>query len=206
MNKCTTETKPKSYILSEWGMLTKPILIFIAGKSGTGKDTVSDLLYRYFKDDNKSFVVRIYSFATELKSIAYNIGWDGFKFDKGRKLLQDIGTIGRSYDPDLWAKKEYSRFEREPISPDIIIFNDWRYLNELEFFKSQKDIGVIFTIRVVAPNREFLDGTKESTHESECALDNYLGFDYIVDNSGEMGETKIQCEIISEKIIKSLGG
>ena len=201
-----TETEPKSYILSDWGMLTKTAIILVSGKAGTGKDTTSDLLYKYFKENSKSFVVRIYSFATEVKGVAYSMGWDGNKFDRGRKLLQDIGTIGRSYDPDLWAKKEYSRFEREPISPDIIIFNDWRYPGELEFFKSRKDCGNLYTIRVVAPNREFLSGTKEFSHESECALDVYMDYDYIVDNSGEMGETKIQCEIISEKIIKSLGG
>jgi hypothetical protein len=201
-----TTTEPKSYILSDWGMLTKPVLIFVSGKAGTGKDTIALLLQEELKNIINAFIIRRYYFATGAKDIAFRIGWDGKKDNKGRKLLQDIGDVGRNYNPDTWATLSYKEFTREVISIDFVLFPDWRHPNELEFFRCLSDFGNIFTIKINAPNREVLLGTEFYIHKSETALDNYKTFDYIIDNSGDLGNTRGQCQIISEKIIKSLGG
>jgi hypothetical protein len=74
--------------------------ISISGLATSGKDTFADYLldkFPYRKDH----------FARPLKDAAsYWFGWDGQKDDKGRKLLQLLGTeVGRGYFNAIWLFK-----------------------------------------------------------------------------------------------------
>jgi len=58
-------------------------IVIINGQGGVGKDTVCNILKKYYQ-------VRIVSAIDKIKEIASYGGWDGQKDLKGRKLLSDI--------------------------------------------------------------------------------------------------------------------
>jgi hypothetical protein len=132
----------------------------ISGRAGVGKSTVAKML----EGD-------IFPLAHWVKKTALYMGWDGQKDAKGRKLLQHIGNIGREYDKNLWIGLCYGRdIEDSPAYPfQIIIHDDWRFPNELDFVKNNFLLSV-HTIRIEAPSRELLKGTPEYFDESETSL------------------------------------
>ena len=69
-------------------------MVILSGKAGAGKDTCGEYLV--------SLGYKRYAFADELKEIARELGWNGEKDEKGRTFLQELGSAGRNYDPDMW--------------------------------------------------------------------------------------------------------
>lgn len=60
----------------------------------------------------------IYSFASPVKAIATIMGWDGNKDEKGRKLLQSLGTeTGRAYDELMWLKLMQKSLKANAVTP-----------------------------------------------------------------------------------------
>lgn len=75
---------------------------------------------------------RVISFAKSLKRLALDLGWDGKKDERGRRLLQGLGQTLRAYDPDFWIKKA----DFNPVKVDTPVFiDDLRFQNELEYLK-----------------------------------------------------------------------
>ncbi len=70
----------------------------IAGRMRTGKTTVA----QYLKDKHGFHTT---AFADPIKEMARLCGWDGAKDERGRTLLQDMGTIVRKYNPTFWIEK-----------------------------------------------------------------------------------------------------
>lgn len=145
-------------------------IILICGKAGAGKNTVGDVISRITHGTQ-------YAFADCVKDIAREMGWDDEKDEKGRRLLQEIGTAGRNYYKDVWVDKVISKihFQSSFISP-VTIITDWRYINEVE--KIKKAFPDVITIRVIG--REYDLGVN-ADHESEHGLDGVMT-DYVLSN------------------------
>jgi len=141
--------------------LTKTI--GFTGLAGSGK-TYAATWFKFRTGKNW-----VWSFASEIKAIATKMGWDGVKDDRGRKLLQDIGSAGRAYDPWMWASKM-------PTDQPIII-DDVRFINEVEAIK---DVGGII-VRIIRP------GLSPMNHESETEQ-KYILADYTLINDQELEE------------------
>lgn len=105
-------------------------IIGLAGPIGVGKTTTARTIQRMVPDSV------ILSFAFPVKHIAREFfGWKGEKDERGRKLLQMLGTdVGRAFDPDIWVRhmlKEISDLrELEPEPPPLILIDDVRFDNE----------------------------------------------------------------------------
>lgn len=170
-------------------------IILISGKAEAGKTTFANILHQRL---GKLYcVVEKRSFARKVKESAYCMGWDGIKDEKGRKLLQDVGRAGRSYDKDLWV--DHMLTDKSILPPDIIIVDDWRYMNELE---SIIDYGIydVVTIRI---NRPSLDLSSEMyLDESETSLKEDLNYDFVITNFGTI-EDLSKVDVILE-FIKAL--
>jgi hypothetical protein len=125
-----------------------------------------------------------------------------------RDILQKLGTdFGRNMiHPDVWINALFSEYEgddptgmansfSEFVYPCWII-TDSRFPNDVEKVKS---LGGI-TIRVNRPECE----DRIDEHFSETALDNYEGFNYIINNNGTIEELieKVKVILIKENIIK----
>lgn len=120
--------------------------IGLIGLAGSGKDTAAKALIegKYYR----------MAFADEIKQLAFEFGWNGEKDEDGRKLLQDLGMIGRRYSPSVWIKHVAWRVV---IKGPPIVFTDVRFQNEADYVRS---IGGII-VRIVRP------GIISGNHESE---------------------------------------
>jgi hypothetical protein len=141
----------------------KTVVVLVSGKAGSGKSTFSDLLESRLLDIAGISVFR-YSFAGPLKFIAKAyIAWDGQKDEKGRKLLQDIGRVGRDYDQDIWVKHMLNQMDKKAgvLPYNFVIVDDWRFPNELAFLQ-KNPLLEIYTVRVARMNEDALPGNTGS--------------------------------------------
>ena len=118
--------------------------IGFSGRIGSGKSHISDVLLHR----SKNVLPILLPFAKPLKKLAKEyFGWDGQKDDRGRKLLQVLGTeVGREYGGwDFWIRKwkqEIERFKAKQLEnlPKnwhdhtffLVIVDDIRFSNEAE--------------------------------------------------------------------------
>lgn len=124
------------------------------------------------------------AFADKVKSIARLMGWNGEKDEKGRILLQTIGTeCGRAYNPDVWVDNLGKRISND-ISHDIVAVTDCRFVNEIEKMKNVYAPAInakVITIRVI----RYDISNPRDTHQSETDLDGYK-FDHYIYNTGTL--------------------
>ncbi len=156
-------------------------VILLAGYKGSGKTTVAQMIGEMLEFEfNLSIDYRLMSFAEPVKRIATEqFGWDGNKDEKGRLILQRIGTeVGRAYNKDIWVEKALEEIQRDEICYDFIIFDDTRFPNEytgLEYGAFES----VSTIRIVDKTYN-----NEDAHTSETAMDEFL-FDYQLEHGRE---------------------
>ena len=165
-------------------------LILISGKAGSGKDTFARFLPDY----------KLYSFAGKVKEIAFKMGWNGYKDARGRKFLQDIGTLAREYDEAVWVKKLCNILANNGNYPEKVAITDCRYPNEIEHMeKWAKHNGyTIATVRMERKNEcNLTDEAK--THSSETALDDYT-FQHVIINNVSLEELEQYAKSIAEKV------
>jgi len=97
--------------------------IGLAGRAGSGKSTIAKMLTRELDAE-------IVPLAAKIKDIAVQMGWNGVKDDKGRRLLQLLGTecgrdcIGENCWVDMWVQ------EANLWNVDFVIADDVRFDNE----------------------------------------------------------------------------
>ena len=146
----------------------RTLVILVSGKAGSGKSTVASMLANKLADE-PSLRVMFYGFADPIKYLARSyFGWDGEKDDKGRRLLQQIGFVGREYDEDIWVKHFLQQLDkRAGLLPfHIAIISDWRFPNELNFLERNP---LLDTISVRVFGRGGLEG-KAASDVSENSL------------------------------------
>jgi len=109
----------------------KPIVIGFAGRAEVGKTTIANALATNLRQRGHS--VSVAPFAAPVKRIAREMGWNGAKDAKGRRLLQLIGTeCGREcVGPDVWVERwRRENVESVLIPHDVLIIDDVRFANE----------------------------------------------------------------------------
>jgi len=144
-------------------MVSKKIDVGLVGYAGAGKDTAAFGLMREGWHRK--------GFADLLKMRALDIGWDGSKDAKGRKLLQVIGCAVREYDPEFWVREAFARIDpRRPY-----VWTDVRFQNEVDFLINERKAVII---RIVRP------GLKAGKHESESGQAELVGVTHEVVNDG----------------------
>lgn len=151
-----------------------PLRIAIGGRMQVGKTTAADRLV-----DRHGFVK--YALATPIKGIARSdFGWDGRKDARGRRLLQEIGTVGRQYDHDLWLNRFVARLAAD--DPPRAVIDDLRLVREQEFLKRLGFVCVLVTRPAqLIPTVEG-DGAT-ARHETETEIE-HVDVDAQIENSG----------------------
>lgn len=141
------------------------IIIGLCGKAGSGKSTFAKRLqenYSQLTDNTKG--LWIIPFAESLKKLALHIGWDGQKDERGRRILQILGTdICRNLiDKNYWIEKWDKEVNFAAANgAKIIVADDVRFENEVEHI--YKIDGNIYKV----VGRSYKD---TPTHESEKDL------------------------------------
>jgi dephospho-CoA kinase len=158
-------------------------IILIAGKAGSGKDTVANHLVK-----NHSF--KRFAFADTLKeytSKKYNVPLELLFSQEGKKeeidvdnkkitirnLLIKEGKEKREQDINYWVDLIIKKIEAEPVTQDIII-SDFRFPNE--YNRMQEFFSELSAVLVVREN-----GSEKIDDESETAL-NLFQFDRVIFN------------------------
>ena len=151
-----------------------PLRIAIGGRMQVGKTTAADHLV-----DRHGFVK--YALAAPIKEIARTgFGWDGRKDARGRRLLQEVGTVGRNYAPDLWLDRFAARLAAE--APARAVIDDLRLAREAEFLRR---LGFVCVVVTRPPDRipALAGGADTAAHETETEIEG-VGADAGIDNSG----------------------
>ena len=167
-------------------------LIGICGSAGAGKSTfaryLSDIFFELAQEP-----VRIIPFAKALKDMAINMGWNGLKDEKGRRLLQLLGTdvcrecIDQDYWINQWNKKTASYMSDDKV---LVIADDVRFPNEMSRILSLG--GKVYKIIGRAYN------DIDNSHASEQGL--IVEEQYIINNDSLMSALRVP----ATKIIKEL--
>ena len=115
-------------------------------------------------------------------------GWDGVKDERGRSILQYVGTdVVRKQAPDFWVGFVSSILKLFYNNWDFVLIPDCRFPNEIQKLKSE---GFDVThLRVV--REDFNNGLTEEQkqHPSETALD-YVKPDAYIMNGGTMKDLR----------------
>ena len=142
-------------------------VILVSGRAGEGKTTFTRLCVRILAEHG--IMAEIVPFAQGVKEVASEMGWDGKKDSRGRKLLQDVGRIGREYNENLWAEQAVERINLDSLNSYVIDFiDDWRFSNEGYVVDKVFDVT---KIRIIRPQQfHTLYGTDLYNDLSEVGL------------------------------------
>lgn len=160
----------------------------ISGKARHGKDTVGKFIQEAISE--RGLISRdalLIHNADLLKFICEKFfGWDGKKDERGRSLLQTVGTdVVRKKNPDFWV--DFLINVIKLFDPDMwtdVIIPDCRFPNEIRRWKEEYSYFDVVHIRVERPECAPDQLTAEQMrHSSETALDGYPA-DHVIVNDG----------------------
>ena len=164
-------------------------ILAISGHAQNGKDTIAGLLRDSLKTGGNRVLVTHY--ADLLKYMCRTFfDWDGNKDEKGRHILQYVGTdIIRKQAPDFWVDFISSVLTYFNENWDYVLIPDTRFPNEIDKLIS-KGFDVTH-IKIIRPNFESSLTEEQKKHPSETALDN-IEPDFYIYNEGYMEELKVK--------------
>ena len=174
-------------------------VINISGKAGAGKDTFANMLQKTLEEKGKT-VLRM-SYADYLKYICTKLfAWDGQKDEKGRTLLQKVGTdIVREQDPDFWVRNVCDLAQLFDDFYDYVICADCRFPNENDFWQ---EAGFdTYTVKIVRPNYETSLDKEQLAHSSENSMENY-NFDFQIINDTLEG-LEVSVEVFALELLEN---
>lgn len=146
-------------------------LILVSGKAGSGKTTISDYLFHELTNKFQTLLIEYSPLAKPVKAIAENaFHWDGNKDEKGRRLLQVIGTeAGREYNENIWVEYLENNVLSGLFPPNFVLVDDCRFPNEIDYF-AKNFVFDITTIRVKREMKAIGMNLGLDNHPSETSL------------------------------------
>lgn len=151
-------------------------ILTISGQAQHGKDTTAQILKE--KLEKLQYKILIIHYADFVKYVCKQyFNWDGNKDEKGRTILQYVGTdLARARRNTIWVEVAELFISVFGNDFDYILIPDTRFLNEINYLK---DKGYnVTTIKVNRINFENSLTEEQRNHPSEIALNNYT-FDRI---------------------------
>jgi hypothetical protein len=160
-------------------------------------------VYNFTNDRDAIFkqsIIAAFEYAVnKLKIMDEN--WYENKTPLTRIILQVYGTeiFRKRVDDCWWAKQAQQRILNS--NSDIIIFTDTRFPNEITtindiLYENQYQTT---SIRIQRNNND----NEFSKHDSETALDNWMEYNYIVDNNSDLNELKNSAVTICNDILNN---
>lgn len=182
------------------------MLIAVAGKAGSGKDTIADYFVSQYGFKKIALADPIKRLVKDVFVLDDHIVYDRIAREQPlpqwnnwsvRKLLQFIGTelFREKIDDGIWVKSLYYRVQSDPLSNYIV--SDVRFPNEMSFLSANcKDF---FSIKVKRDGCDGVVGVKG--HASE-AYD--LETTYTLENNSSFEDLyhKISCLYVQEQLKK----
>ncbi len=148
-------------------------VIVINGQGGCGKDTICNIMAKYYKVKNISTV-------DPIKDIAKYAGWTGEKGDKARKMLADLKQVFIEYN-DLPLNFVINEAEKFKADENDIMFVHCRENVEIE--KIVKALSVK-TITLLIRRKDKYFQQKVYGNAADDEVENY-NYDYIYTGCNE---------------------
>ena len=174
-------------------------VICISAKAQHGKDAVANFMKEYLEAKGQRVLVTHY--ADLLKYICKTFfNWDGKKDEKGRTMLQVVGTERiRAEDPNYWVAFVASILCFFEDQWDYVLIPDTRFPNEIDYLK---DTGFdVLYIRVIRENFESPLTEEQQKHPSETALDDYEA-DVLLYNDSTLENLKFSVERLTDVLVQ----
>jgi len=145
-------------------------IILISGKAQHGKSSTADILEKHMKRAGRR-VVQI-NFADYVKFVCSKYyGWDGNKDERGRHILQFVGTdVFRARDENFWVDTVIRFALAAWADYDFMLVADWRFPNEYTRW-AENGIKDVLKVRVYRPGFDNGLTREQNSHPSENALD-----------------------------------
>lgn len=157
-------------------------IYILSGKAKSGKDTVADIIEKFYKDKK---VIKL-SYAYYLKDYLKRMNMYDEE-NKPRSLMQDFGqNLLRKINPNFLIDRLLEDIEVFSYFYDIIIVTDARMKDEITLPK--KKYNNIKTIRVIRNDYDNGLTKEEKENITETDLDDFLDFDYILYNDDNLEE------------------
>ena len=117
--------------------MSKQTIITFSGKARHGKDSSAQITKQIIEGNGKKALV--INYANYLKYLATQyLGWDGNKDEKGRTLLQQLGTEKvRSKFPNYWVDNVINVTKIFEDDFDYVLIADARFPNEIKRWKEE---------------------------------------------------------------------
>lgn len=158
-------------------------VICISGHAQHGKDTAAQMMRRILWGYGKK--VLIIHNADLLKFMCKQLfGWNGEKDERGRTLLQYVGTdVVRSQQPDFWVEYIVNVLKMFDNEWEYVIIPDCRFPNEIYMLREWG----FDVVHVKIDRGDFDNGLtdEQKAHPSETALDDITP-DAVVKNVGSL--------------------
>ena len=156
-------------------------IILISGKAENGKTTTAEFLKSKLEASGNKVVITRYAYY--LKDLATRYcGWNGTKDEKGRELLQQLGTniIRQKLNkPNFHVGRICEDIEICQDYIDYVIIDDARFPNEIYYPKAMFGDKVI-SVRVNRKNHKSSLTFEQQKHISDIALDDF-NFDFKIE-------------------------
>lgn len=173
-------------------------LIGLAGRRGSGKDTVAQLIQQL--QPQRAWQIR--SFGDAIKGVCAVLSGEStapyytqpgkaalvptYGLTRG-ELLQQVGAALRAWRGPVWIEALLAGLP--PNAPVIVA--DLRFPDEAEALRSRG--GLIWRIEG-DPLRQRGDGTRDDNHPSETSLDDYPHYHAVLRNEGSLEELRAQVQ------------
>lgn len=161
-------------------------IIMISGKAGSGKSFLAKYLKEYIEEmcGLKGYII---NFGDPLKMVATQLyGWDGEKGERGRELLQYVGTdVAQKNNKMVWVNIITEIIKAFKTEYDFVIIGDVRFLHEIDGIIDcfiNKSFHSVTHIKIEGKENNLSDKTKNHPSESEIDLIDEEICDYIFDN------------------------
>lgn len=167
----------------------KTKIILISGKARHGKDSAANIMKKKLENQGNKVLTAHYGDLVKYTCKTF-FDWNGEKDEKGRTLLQEVGTDKvRTKYPNFWVnfiRGILSIFETEW---DYVLIPDTRFPNEIELMKNSfDDVTDVCVIRTnfISPLSD-----EQRNHKSEIALDEHIFDYYLIAEDLETLERKV---------------
>lgn len=174
-----------------------PKIFILSGIAGSGKDTVSKIIEKYYSNEKCISIAFAYYIKDYVKRIT---NWDGSEETKPRELLQQLGIelVKNKIDSKLFIKRVLEDIEVFSYFYDIIIVDDARLVDEIEDLKAKYPNSI--SIRIIRNNYDNKLTKDQKNHITETGLDNYNNFDYIINNQGNYEDLIKEVEKVLKEV------
>ncbi|MCC3160512.1 hypothetical protein LJ737_24965 [Hymenobacter sp. 15J16-1T3B] len=173
-------------------------LIGLAGRRGSGKDTVARLVQEL--QPARHWQIR--SFGDAIKGVCAVLSGEStapyytqpgkaelvptYGLTRG-ELLQQVGAALRAWRGPVWIEALLAGL---PTDRPVIVA-DLRFPDEADTLRAR---GALIWRVEGDPLRQRGDGTRDDNHPSETALDHYAPYDAVLRNDGSLEELRAQVE------------